>query len=198
MSAQKLKSLKVADLRSILSKASVAAPARATKADLVTRILASEQALQAFHSLYPSDNVQQESSTTVSTATESPVATPSVTPQPPQPAPVAESATTGEVDKRKQRAERFGIPVAPAASPSPSNTHSVDPELEKRKKRAERFGIPFVGAPKPKQPDDGDKLKTRASRSGTAGQKRAAPGDAVDTDELERRKKRGERFGLVM
>lgn len=49
----RLKALKVIDLKNILTQASVHAPAKANKADLITRILASKPALDVFNSLYP-------------------------------------------------------------------------------------------------------------------------------------------------
>ena len=53
MDSNKLKALKVVDLRAILAKANVAAPAKATKSDLITRIQASKPAQDAYLSLYP-------------------------------------------------------------------------------------------------------------------------------------------------
>jgi SAP domain-containing ribonucleoprotein len=49
MSEAKLKSLKVVDLKDILSKASVSVPAKANKQDLIARILASPPALEVYN-----------------------------------------------------------------------------------------------------------------------------------------------------
>ena len=51
MSEQKLKSLKVVDLKDILNKAAVAVPAKANKQDLIARILASPAAIQVYNKL---------------------------------------------------------------------------------------------------------------------------------------------------
>lgn len=48
----KLKSLKVADLRTILTNAAVSFPAKATKADLIARIQASQEARDAYTAIY--------------------------------------------------------------------------------------------------------------------------------------------------
>ncbi|KIY50178.1 hypothetical protein FISHEDRAFT_71793 [Fistulina hepatica ATCC 64428] len=48
----KLKALKVADLRDILSKASVACPAKANKSELIARITASSAAVDMYHNLH--------------------------------------------------------------------------------------------------------------------------------------------------
>lgn len=48
----KLKALKVADLKAILAKADEQPPAKATKADLVARILASKPAQDAYKELH--------------------------------------------------------------------------------------------------------------------------------------------------
>ncbi|KAI6037861.1 hypothetical protein EDC04DRAFT_2604517 [Pisolithus marmoratus] len=103
----------------------------------------------------------------------------------------------------------------PPAKPA-DNPAVVDDELAKHKARAERFGIPLVEPKQPPQrqaekvsqsgpvPDDPEKLKKRAERTGSAntptqtvksGLKRAAPVEEVDAEELERRRKRPVRFG---
>jgi SAP domain-containing ribonucleoprotein len=53
MDSNKLKALKVVDLRGILAKANVNVPAKATKSELIARIQASKSAQDAYHSLYP-------------------------------------------------------------------------------------------------------------------------------------------------
>lgn len=53
MDSNKLKALKVVDLKAILAKANVQAPAKATKSDLIARIIASQPAQDAYLSLYP-------------------------------------------------------------------------------------------------------------------------------------------------
>jgi HeH/LEM domain len=53
----KLKALKVADLKDILSKANVSVPAKANKADLVAKISTSASAIDVYNRLYPSKTV---------------------------------------------------------------------------------------------------------------------------------------------
>jgi hypothetical protein len=53
----KLKSLKVVDLRAILSKANVSCPAKSNKQDLIARIIASQPATQIYYQLYPDKSV---------------------------------------------------------------------------------------------------------------------------------------------
>jgi len=53
----KLKALKVVDLKHILSSASVSVPAKATKNDLIAKILGSKDALDAYAKLYPPDDL---------------------------------------------------------------------------------------------------------------------------------------------
>jgi SAP domain-containing ribonucleoprotein len=49
----KLKSLKVVELKAILSKASVSCPAKANKQEIIARIIANQLATQIYHQLYP-------------------------------------------------------------------------------------------------------------------------------------------------
>lgn len=53
----KLKSLKVVDLKQILASAKVSTPAKATKGDLIARILANKDALDAYAKQYPQDDL---------------------------------------------------------------------------------------------------------------------------------------------
>ncbi|KAF7967704.1 hypothetical protein HWV62_21632 [Athelia sp. TMB] len=117
-------------------------------------------------------------------------------------------------------------PAAPAvvATTEQFADDTVDEELEKRRKRAERFGVPLVETPKPTPPaakkggrnaaqpkpahtaaaaEDSEKLNARAARFGTAkapsavvANKKRPVEESVDPEELERRKKRAERFGI--
>jgi len=50
----KLKLLKVVDLKAILAQANVSVAPRLNKADLISKIVASQSALDVYHTLYPS------------------------------------------------------------------------------------------------------------------------------------------------
>ncbi|KDR75424.1 hypothetical protein GALMADRAFT_555276 [Galerina marginata CBS 339.88] len=195
----KLKALKVVDLKQILAKAHVVVPAKATKNDLIARIQASKPALDVYAALYPQDdllappeevdwNVDQLDSPPQEKHKPAP-STSDPAPPPPAPAatpaaPIPVSAPTAaaaddELEKKRQRAARFGIPfVEPQQKRAKPIVPGVDPK--KLEERAARFGIPAVPP------------------TATNGKKRAAPHAAeVDPEELERRKKRAERFGLA-
>lgn len=60
------KALKVVDLRNILSKAEVSAPQKANKQDLITKILASEQALKAYRGIHDKNDGGEEEDELVS------------------------------------------------------------------------------------------------------------------------------------
>jgi len=82
-----------------------------------------------------------------------------------------------EAEKRRKRAERFGIPLVEPHKPRP----------------------PRAQAPQKRSPFDGPKkLEARAARfeTVTAAQKRHAPTESIDVEEQEKRRKRAERFGI--
>ncbi|KAH9485310.1 Protein phosphatase 2C-like protein C10F6.17c [Psilocybe cubensis] len=210
----KLKALKVVDLRNILATARVQVPAKATKNDLIAKILASNAALDTYAALYPPDDLlappeevdwnedqidtpppQQQQQQQQQKVAPAPAPAPEPAPQSaptPAPAPVAPSDTTQssaediELEKRKQRAARFGIPLVephqkktrPAAK-SAAVAASIDPKVLEQ--RAARFGL------NTQAPD---------AKANSNGKKRSAPTTQdVDPEELERRRKRAERFG---
>ncbi|KAF9792612.1 hypothetical protein BJ322DRAFT_1030333 [Thelephora terrestris] len=198
----KLKALKVADLKEILKKASVSAPPRATKADLIARIIAEPAAVDAYNALHNAAGVtpQQDASS--------------------KPIPAAKpKAPARQPPVSPTKVQDSALPQEPASTNSttdPAGSTTGDSELEKRKARAARFGIPLVDsshpAPKDKEskkkfPEDEGKLKARAERFGTEvsadsqnqpRKKRGAAEDPADPEELKRRRKRAERFGLPL
>lgn len=139
-----LQSLKVVDLRAILAKANVRAPGR--KNEMIAKIQADPEAYKIYTTLYPSEQ-------------------PAPTPQP-QPRPVHD-----EAEKRRLRAERFGIPVVPTA---------LNVCLS-----------PLLQCPHPHSFQDPSKLAARAARFGTSLKR---PADSADAEEEEKRRRRAERF----
>ncbi|KAF8972973.1 hypothetical protein BDZ97DRAFT_1778568 [Flammula alnicola] len=219
----KLKALKVVDLRNILSTANVSVPTKAPKNELIARIQASKPALDAYAALYPADdllappeevdwNVEQPE----------PVAEPVAPPPAPKPKPT--SSTAPKSAPAPPPAAPAPVPVTATTNTDP-NPSETDPEVEKRRQRAARFGIPLVEPKQQKKPADSKtvavsakavpgvepkKLEERAARFGikpvqpaaaaapaTNSKKRSAPpAEELDPEELERRKKRAERFGI--
>ncbi|KAE9401564.1 hypothetical protein BT96DRAFT_817734 [Gymnopus androsaceus JB14] len=202
----KLKSLKVVDLKQILSKAGVSAPAKANKSDLISKILASQEAIDAYNAQYPSEtpnddllappedldwNADEVPSSKVEEPAKPAAEPPQPTIEPEKAADTTESATTtedAELEKRRQRAARFGIPLVeskPKRTPAAAKkTAPPNDNPDKLKARADRFGTksPAAGETSP-----GSKRK-RAS----------LPAVEVDPEELERRRKRAERFGASL
>ncbi|KAI0769304.1 hypothetical protein BD413DRAFT_477584, partial [Trametes elegans] len=111
----------------------------------------------------------------------------------------AEAPEDEEAAKRKARAARFGIPVVePKAAAPQKNGRAANGKASKGAAPA---------------PDDAEKIAARAARFGleassakgtqsngqTNGRKRPAPpSEPVDEEELARRKKRAERFGIPL
>jgi len=202
----KLRALKVVDLRNILSTASVQVPAKATKTDLIARIQASKPALDAYASLYPADDLLAPPEEVDWNADQPPKSTPSNPTPAPAPTPTPSPVTTTIVPAVQP-------PLVDTSLPA---TTTIDPELEKRRQRAARFGIPLVKTPiktaKPKPVNskptsaaiDPKKLDERAARFGLKpeqtppnAKKRPSPQvQEIDSEELERRKKRAARFGI--
>ncbi|KAG0703221.1 hypothetical protein DFH29DRAFT_998676 [Suillus ampliporus] len=209
----KLKALKVADLKEILSKASIPL-GNAKKQDLINKIIANPPAIEVFHNLHPGTKPKTSKPAPAPSTDDDLLAPPeeidwaveesipvvaSLPKQPPASPPKAPATK----------------PPAPAvAPPAPVQSAPVDEETEKRQARAARFGTAYV---EPKQSsqqqpkkdklptgEDPDKLKARAERFGIATSitktsgKRAAPIEQVDPEEQERRRKRAERFGLPL
>ncbi|KAJ7675054.1 hypothetical protein B0H17DRAFT_1081646 [Mycena rosella] len=201
----KLKTLKVVDLKDILTKAAQPPPPKATKSDLIARIQASKEATAVYNQKFaPKDDLlapPEDLDWDVDQV--NPPETPAEQPKPP-------AASAAPKQTPDSAPPKPAPPVVPAAASASASTPATDDaELEKRRKRAERFGVPLVEAPPPPPPpvtkaaaaaapaakpiDNPEKLSARAARFG--GQKRPAPVEEVDAEELERRKKRAERFG---
>ncbi|KAG5338546.1 hypothetical protein C0989_007110 [Termitomyces sp. Mn162] len=137
-----LQSLKVTELRAILAKASVRAPPR--KNEMIAKIQADPDVYKVYAGLYPAHQPA---------------------PEPHKPEKPVPPASLDDAERRRLRAERFGIPLVPPAPnvrvPALSSSHphpSQDPtklaaraarfgtsvdaeEEEKRRRRAERFAM---------------------------------------------------------
>ncbi|KAK0446908.1 hypothetical protein EV421DRAFT_1931649 [Armillaria borealis] len=191
----KLKALKVVDLKAILATASVSLPAKANKQDLINTILASQPALDAYNTLHdvpvqvdppkaPEKKADPPTPVKAKPASappkEEPVAEPTAAPEPAAVEPTPAAAVDPELEKRKLRAARFGIPLV-ESKPDRKN------------------------APRRKLPDDSGKIKSRAARFGITTKPTTSPPskrkatatvtEEVDAEELARRQKRAERFG---
>ncbi|KAJ6475214.1 hypothetical protein C8R47DRAFT_1220690 [Mycena vitilis] len=198
----KLKTLKVADLKDILAKAAQPPPPKATKPDLIARIIASREATDVYNAKYgPKDDLlapPEDLDWDVDQVNPTETA-----PEPP--AQPAKPAATPTPAAAPTPAEPEPAPAPAPAVDAPPAAVETDIEAEKRRKRAERFGMPVVAptakktavpaaAATKKQPDAPEKLNARAARFGSL--KRPAPAvEEVDAEEQERRRKRAERFG---
>ncbi|KAL1743046.1 hypothetical protein HDZ31DRAFT_65375 [Schizophyllum fasciatum] len=169
----KLKSLKVADLRDLLTKAGEPAPSKANKPDLIARVSASQAALAAYRAKYEAPAVQDEDELVDYTDDVEPVvaSVPAQAPSAPTPAaapPTAASAPAAPPPTKPTSASANGgsAPEAPPADsaaqiadPSPVSSEAPydwrndpavqdnegdSPELKARKARCRRFNVPLV------------------------------------------------------
>ncbi|KAF9244845.1 hypothetical protein BU15DRAFT_85702 [Melanogaster broomeanus] len=209
----KLKSLKVADLKDILAKASASAPAKSNKQDLINRILANAAAVQIYEQLYPTTESKNTLPAAVpinSSSNDDLLAPPEDLDFEEFNVPLPVSSPKSSFLKQSPQITKL-TPASPSKPPSkatplvtPSATLStevpavddqalVDGELEKRRARAARFGIPLVEPKKPHQPPP-KKAAPSTKAAPVPERKRAAPVEEVDPEEHERRRKRAERF----
>ncbi|KAJ4498321.1 hypothetical protein C8R41DRAFT_938645 [Lentinula lateritia] len=233
----KLKSLKVVDLKQILTRASAVPAGKANKADLIAKIIATPAAVDAFNALHPSkpappshDDLlappedldwtvdEVPPSKLVEAASEPTTETPASLAAEPATAPIsaqdtapepqvshtAESAShpaDAELEKRKQRAARFGIPLVETktrqrlATAIKTNVTTTQPsdDAEKIKARAERFGLKIAANGKTGPSEDNQSSPGSKRKRGAVA---PPPEGEVDLEEVERRQKRAERFGL--
>ncbi|KAJ3868563.1 hypothetical protein EV359DRAFT_32064 [Lentinula novae-zelandiae] len=237
----KLKSLKVVDLKQILTRASAVPAGKANKADLIAKIIATPAAVDAFNALHPSKPAPPSHDDLLAPPEEYELPLFNAAHPPDFPLEISLDWTVDEVPPSKlveaASEPTTETPASLAAEPvshtAESASHPVDAELEKRKQRAARFGIPLVETKTRQrlataiktnvtttQPsDDAEKIKARAERFGlkiaangktgpskdnqsSPGSKRKRgavappPEGEVDLEEVERRQKRAERFGL--
>ena len=190
-----MKALKVADLKVYLQKAGL--DTNGKKQDLVNRILENKSARDIFEpptdatpEVQPAAAPSEPAPATPTPVIPAPAADPPRTPAPaatqttpasakakdvndasaaPATAPAVNETADEDIEKRRKRAERFGIPFVEKPANGSNNPTTVD---ERKKARAERFGIPAV-----------------------AGVKREQNGE-VNAEEEERRRKRAERFQI--
>ncbi|KAL1718721.1 hypothetical protein EV715DRAFT_200320 [Schizophyllum commune] len=172
----KLKSLKVTDLRDLLTKAGEPAPSKANKQDLIARVSASQAALAAYRAKYEAPAageapaVQEEDELVDYTDDVEPAAAPvsAAVSSTPEPAPAASTAAPASAiapNPTPSAAKAGNAPEAPAVdSTSPSteaapvvpydwrNDPAVQekeddpPDLKARKARCRRFNVPLVNS----------------------------------------------------
>ncbi|KZV68588.1 hypothetical protein PENSPDRAFT_653084 [Peniophora sp. CONT] len=165
----KLKSLKVAELKELLAGVNITTPNRATKADLISKVLESQAAQDAYMTKYEPNSA--------------PAAPAATAPEPAAPVePEAEAeldadpeptdaTPTADADAATKQTTATPADTAPAAAPEPAEDAAA--ALAARKARAERFGIPFVEDPAAVLAD------TKSDRRGGRGARRGARGGGI-------------------
>ncbi|KAG8773101.1 hypothetical protein FRC12_002721 [Ceratobasidium sp. 428] len=195
----KLKSLKVADLKDILTKSNTPIGSKANKADLIAKILATPAALELAGGgggseavtktveggagaggagdddlLAPPDEFDWEGGDAKDAAAPAPAAEAKA-----EPAPATEAVASTEAPEPGP-ATRTTTDTAPEAEAVASETpqSAEDPELERRKARAARFGVPLVESAAPTPPKKkGPRAKGKSDPPVKQGDKKGA-GDA--------------------
>jgi len=188
------------EVKKFAAQKTIVPPKANKKQDLIASILASEQAIKVYNRIYnppaPDDLLappedfdwegddtgpkEQKPATAVKPASKPPIKPSSNKPsstvtETPKAAKVDDPVVDDELEKRKKRAERFGIPlVEPSSQPAKKPRNTVD-DPAKLKAREDRFGS--------------------AKQTENIAGKRRTRDTAVDAEEQERRKKRAERFG---
>ncbi|KAJ1304312.1 hypothetical protein OPQ81_005472 [Rhizoctonia solani] len=273
----KLKALKVVELKEILTKSSTPIPAKANKADLIAKILATPEALRiAGGDSAPVDPAPAAPAPAPAEAPAKPVdddllavpdefdwdgtgtkpdggasaeakpaeesapapattgSAPAVTESAPEPAQGEESKPAEdesksaegdaakpvdeELERRKARAARFGIPLVenpvstggagrgrrgkkageakdkPVSKPEEKKEVAKKPE-EKKEKKEDKPKPMKISAKEAAPNDDDAKLAARAARFGISTAPKPAAGGSSDPAEEEKRKKREARFG---
>ncbi|KZS98555.1 hypothetical protein SISNIDRAFT_481279 [Sistotremastrum niveocremeum HHB9708] len=188
----KLKTLKVVDLKQILTKANVTVGAKANKADLVAKILASPEALRVANGdgdehtgsaapavadrlqdddlLAPPEDIDWDISDPTPSA---PVVPPPTAASTTSAKPVSAAAPPVQPPQPSEtpaapsqdEAEKPAVEPSNGAATVEAAAAKADEEAEKRKARAARFGIPVVEpkAPKPpRQPKAAAKEQSKA------------------------------------
>ncbi|PIL34200.1 hypothetical protein GSI_03911 [Ganoderma sinense ZZ0214-1] len=224
----KLKALKVVDLKDILAKANVTVTGKANKQDLVAKILGAPQAIDVYHKIHgsaPANAAENASAASSSTAEKSEA--PPKASAPASPSKTVAPVSSKPVSQAAPQAPAAPGPTSTTETSTTATVTKEDAEAERRKARAARFNVPLVEpkaasaqkkngkaaangkAEKGGVSEDSEKLAARAARFGTQaasvepakgnGRKRAAPpSEPVDDEELARRKKRAERFGIPL
>ncbi|KAI0300983.1 hypothetical protein B0F90DRAFT_1925625 [Multifurca ochricompacta] len=165
----KLKSLKVADLKDICTRANLATTTRSTKADLITKILASQAAVDAYKAKYQQNGNSAPSLKSTALSNNDDMSAPPeevdwtpeepsvALPPPATPAAFTKSNSPTKLPPTSSTPQSKVVPSKATTTASeatkvsaPLPTTPADEELEKRKARAARFGIALVEPAKPK------------------------------------------------